>query len=762
MYKALQKLEWDKILDYLCDTALSEFVKEKIKKLVPVFDFEKALVLQRQTKFVFELLDVKDINLIPLKSLTENIEKAKKRGFFLPLELCEIKKWFFSVKPLLEHVRSSPFESLLEIYEELKEVEKKLDTILDYGKREIKDKASYNLFIIRKKIRENTELLYSKIEKLKEYFYKKGYLQENMYTQKEGRYVLPVKIEYKNKVKGIVHDFSSSGATAFIEPLSIVSLTNEIEELKFQEQREEVKILREISEEIFQREKIFERFEQVYTEFEIAFAKARLGKLYRGIFPELKKEGSLKILKGVHPFLIFSTLKNPSYLRNPVPNDFKVEKGLLITGPNLGGKTVALKTIGILVLMAQAGFLLPAQQAEIPIFNQIFVDMGDDQDIFLGESSFSSHLKVLKEILDKAQDKSLILLDEPGRGTDPEQGLSLVAAIIEEMLKRKVVMIVTTHSLFLKTLILKLGNFKIASMEYDIERKEPTYKLIYDEWGDSLAFDLAKKIGIPEHVILKANDYLKNKNYLEWHRLWEKKLEKIRNLEKELVEKEKRLKDLERILEEKERELKEKYVKTLEEKIKTWETRFKDFLKKFDERVTNKKKMLESFEKFTGEFLRDTLLEEEPLKEGDVVLIKSLNKKGKVLRVKQGTVEIYCGNLKLEVPVEKVVRLEREDISSSLKSVFSEKKEKISYDKIYLNVMGMTVEEALNEIDKALNKAFLQGYPKLYIVHGHGTGKLRDAVQKFLKDHVLVKEFKFADLFEGGTGVTIVYLENKE
>lgn len=758
--KFLKKLEWERVLDYLNRFALSDFVKEKIENLIPSFNLEDCIGLQNKTRFILDLINKEKIELTPLKSLNKLKEKAIKRGFFLPSELCEIKKWFLTLRPILNHLKNSPFEGILGLYEELIYLERRMDAILDYERGKIKDKASYTLFIIRRKIRENTELLYSKIEKLKDHFYKKGYLQENLYTQKEGRYVLPVKIEYKNKVRGILHGLSSSGATVFIEPISIVTLTNEIEELRFQEQREEARILKEISEEIFQKRDHLKELEELYSEFEIAFAKVKLGKTYKGVLPELKKEGPLKIVRGVHPFLILSSLEEESRLTQIVYNDFILERGLLITGPNLGGKTVSLKTIGILVLMAQSGFLVSAEKAEIPVFKEIFVDIGDDQDLFLRESSFSSHLKILKEIIDKAEQGSLVLLDEPGRGTDPEQGLSLIASIVEEMLKRKVVLVITTHSHFLKALIQRFKDFKIASMGYDLEKREPTYRLIYDEWGDSLAFELARKIGIPQHIISRAEEYLKNREYWEWHKLWLKKLEEIKAREIELLKKEKVLEENERTLEEEKRKLKKKYVITLEERVKDWEEAFKKFLFKLETDFSNRRKALERFEEFVESFLKDTSLEE-PLKEGDTVLIKSLNKEGRVLRVKQNTVEVFCGKLRLEVPIEKVIKIEKKfEVKGQDKLRFKERR--LNYERVYLNIIGKNVEEALEEIERVLNRAFLGGYRELHIIHGHGTGKLREAVQEFLKDHPLVKQFKFADFLQGGTGTTIVYLEEKD
>ena len=769
MFKSLNKLDWERILNYLTNFLYSDFSKKISQNLVPIFSFEEALLAQEKTKFIWNLLEKGEkLELISLKSLKNLFEKASKRGFFLPIELVEIKKWFITLKKLSSYLKDSPFISLLTLYSEIKEVEIYLDKILDYEKAEIKDKASYNLFIIRKRLKEAQEILFSKLEKIKEHFYKKGYLQENLFTQREGRYVLPVKTEYKNKVKGILHEVSQSGATVFIEPVSIISLSNEIEDLRYKEQREIVKILKEVSQEIFNFSSLFFKLEKIYVDFEITFAKASLGKLYRGKFPIIKKEGLIKIRSGIHPLLILK--KQEKLSQKVIYNDFIIENGLLISGPNLGGKTVSLKTIGILTLMGQSGFPIPVEEAEIPVFSKIFVDLGDDQDIIEGESSFSSHLKSLKEILDTADENTLVLLDEPGKGTNPEEGVALVAAVINELLKRKTKIVITTHSQFLKTLALKIKGLKLATMEYNLETKEPTYRLIYNVWGESLAFDLAKKIGLPEEILKEAINYLKNKEYWEWYRIIEEERKKLKNLEKELTLKLENLKYREKALEEEKERLKNIYHKKIEELLSFWNEEFKKIIEDIKQKKIGYKRAVHSFDNLASKVFKNLIKKEEEIKEGDKVFVLPLKKEGEVLKVKDKMLEIKLGGFKIEVPKENVTKdylgieysptryfkLKQElNVENSLS--FCEKIRK----KEILKLLGLTVEEALDKIEKTLNKAFLEGIQKIYLVHGHGTGKLRESIRKYLKDHPLVKNFEFADPLEGGTGVTIVYLEEK-
>lgn len=765
MLKSFVKLEWSKLLDYLSENVVSDFVKQEVKQLLPNFDCEKACIIQAQASYLWNLIEKGErLDLIPLKSLRSLFFKAQKRSVFLPLELIQIKQWFIVLKKLSSILKNSPFSRLVDSYQAVKELEQQfLDRVIDYERKELKDKASYQLYVIRKKIREALDLLYGKLDKLREHFFKKGYLQENLYTQKEGRYVLPVKVEFKNKVKGIFHGLSSSGATAFIEPVSIIGLSNEVETLRHQEQREELKILKEVSQELFLKRELFFELEDLYLEFEIAWGKVNLGRAYRGIFPELKPQGSLKVWQGVHPFLLLNQTKEKQV--KAIRNDFFLEKGLLITGPNLGGKTVSLKTIGLICLMAQTGFLIPAERAEIPVFNKMFADIGDDQDIFQGESSFSSHLRGLKEILDQADSQTLVLLDEPGRGTDPEKGMALIAAVLEELLKRGVKVVVTTHSQFLKTLGLKIEELKVATMEYNLETKEPTYRLVYDVYGDSLSFELAKKLGIPERILDRAFEYLQNKEYWEWYKLWEKEFDKVKKLKECLERKEKDLEQREIQLNHKKEELEKHYVKQLELKFKEWEREFKKLVEELSEKGIGKKGGAKEFEKFVAKVLRESQ-QEETIQEGDYVLIKGFNQKGKVIKIRDNLAEVLCGALRLEIPLERLSKiLEAQKLKSKHSHGFSLRPSSTSQtskeNRRRVNLLGLTVDEALEAVEKELNRGFLEGVAEVYLVHGHGSGRLREAIQKHLKDHPLVKEFRFAEQSKGGTGVTVVFLEKK-
>jgi len=761
--ESFKRLDWDSILQELSRHITSDFVLEYGEFFSPCFDYKSVIESQKKVKFFWELIEKgASPEFKSLTALSKIFKKAFKRGLFLPVELKYLKDWFVQGRKFLKIFEGSElFKEFTEVLREVLEVESSLDGIFDYSREDVKDRASYTLYVIRRKIREAEDLLFSKLEKIREHFSKKGYLQEDLITQRNGRYVLPVKVEFKNKVRGILHEVSQSGATAFIEPVGIIGISNELEELKYKEQREVSRILREFSLELFDRVSQFMRLERLYAEVEASFAKAEFGRSYRGVFPRFSQEKGIKLIKGFHPLLFFESKAKGLPL---VTNDFFVERGLLITGPNLGGKTVSLKTVGIAVLLAQLGCPVPAKEAELEVFKKVFVDLGDEQSIVEGESSFSSHLKNLKNILEEADEHSLVLLDEPGKGTNPEEGAALVGAIIEELVQRRAKLVVTTHSQFLKSLSLKLKGLKIATMEFDQQKKAPTYRLIYGVWGESFALELARNIGFPERVLNRAREYLKTKEYWEWYKLLEEERKRVKELKTQLEAKEKELKEGFKALEKERETLRKEYYENLEKKLSSWDKEFRKFLSELEtQRFSFKpKRLVEKFDAFVDQVLKDIdKPREEELKEGDEVEVISLKTRGKVLKIKGDVAEVLIGNLKTEIPLKGLKKLEsgekkRKDLKSGVKV-----KAETELKDIRIKLLGLSVDEAIPEVEKAINRAFLSGIKKVYLVHGHGTGRLRDAIRSYLSSHPLVKRFEFAEDFEGGRGVTVAYLEEK-
>ncbi len=757
MIKDYLLLDWENLKKRLSSFIKTKSTEEKLSELEPSFDLERSQKLKSQSLFIWERMERREKIEIPfLVSLSNLFKKAKLRELFLPQEIYDLALWIKTALSLEKLVKDSPFASLLDLSKELSFLYERIKEVFDLERKEVKTSATYQLALIRRKRELLEGTLFERLDYLRERFYKLGYLQEDLYLQKEGRWVLPVRLEFKNKVKGAVRGFSQSGATIFIEPLGIITLANELEEVLWEEEREIKKILKELSSLIFFYEKTFRELEAEIVELDLAIAKVELGRLYRGVFPE---EGSTKIIieEGYHPLLFFKRLKKGSPL--PVKNNYYLEQGLLITGPNLGGKTVTLKTIGLMVFMAQSGFLLPAKRALLPYFKKVLVDLGDEQNLWEGESSFSSCLKNLKRIWESADSETLVLLDEPGRGTNPEEGSALVWAIIEKFWERGSKILITTHSHLLKILAKERANFSIATMEFDRKNYRPTYGLCYGYWGESHAFDLAKKVKFPDDLLNLAKGLLKEKEYFNLQerylqsiedlemmkRLWEEKI-KLLEKEKETLEKEKK-------------KLKEKYDRKFRELLENWQREFQEFLKGLPKEISYKK-ALKEFDSFLKKREFKPFLEERDFKEGEKVYIKRLSKEGRILNLKETSALVICGNIKIELPLWE---LEKRESKEGL-SAYSKEKGRMDFlnfskEKLYLR--GEDVESALYILEKKLNECFLKERRYLLVIHGQGTGRLRQAIREYLKGHPLIENFESASPSEGGSGATLVYLYPK-
>ncbi len=757
MSKDYTYLDWEPLKQKLFPYLKTEKAKEDLKKLEPFFDLEKAELFKEKSYFVWQEIERgKKLELPGLPSIEEIFQKASKRGFFLVKEISNIALWIETAQSLKEILENSPFSEIKNYLPELEILLQKIKEIFDLERGEIRDRASYQLFLIRKKRRELEEELISKIERLKEFYWKKGYLQEDIYLQKEGRYVLPVKPEFKNRVRGALRGLSQSGATVFIEPLSIIELTNELEEILWREEREILRILKEISGEIFLIEGEIKRVEKIIADLDLTIAKVLIGRIYRGIFPEIVKEGELLLEEAFHPLLFFRSLEKQTPL--PVKNNYHLKKALLITGPNLGGKTVTLKTIGISVIMALNGFLIPAKRAVIPFFSKILVDLGDEQDLWEGESSFSSHLKNLKRILEQSDKQTLVLLDEPGRGTNPEEGGALIWAIIERLLDKGAKVVLTTHSHLLKSLSSLRQEFQYAKVDFDRKNFVPTYRLIYGYLGDSHAFDLAKKIGLGEEILKRAKDFLQNKKFYDLEEKYAKEIETLEKLKKNLKEKFEELeKERQNLLKEKE-ELKNK----VNEEIRIWQKKLQEEFQRFLDSLpkeVSRKKTLEKFQKFMEKCTPSTF--QETFKEGDRVYVQSFNREGIILKLRDKKAEILSGNIKIEVPITDLKFIKQTFYEIPKRKEILREGEGFHNSKETLNLLGEDVESAINLLERKINDCFMKGKRVLLVIHGHGTGKLRSSVREYLKEHPLVEGMEEASPEEGGSGATKVFLARK-
>jgi len=635
------------------------------------------------------------------------------------------------------------------------------------------DSASFTLKSLRISLKDHTDNLKSKLNSFITSPETSKLLQNPVYTLRGERYVVPVKIEHKSHVPGIVHDMSSSGATVFIEPESIVPLNNRLKEIELNIEAEIRRILAELTAEAKQYVYELSQTLELMSEIDFIFAKAKYSIAIGGIEPEINSDRFISAKNIRHPLLIKT-------LGTVVPNDVETGRNfkvMVITGPNTGGKTVILKTVGTSVLMAKAGLHISAAEASIYPFTQVFADIGDEQSITQSLSTFSGHIKNIIEIVQNTDENTLILLDEIGAGTDPTEGTVLAEAIMDKIKDKGATAMVTTHFSELKSLAYTKEGYYNASVEFDTDSLAPTYKLLMGLPGKSNAIHIAQKLGLDEDIIQKARTH-----YLEKKDPTNKVLEGLQDTHQKLS------KDAREIEEKKEKieELKRSYDEELE-RIKSEKKKIINiYRKKFDTAFFRAKEEIshileDARKRGTLSKLGDTISrareldyeESEKLKpqmppvnwettrEGDTVFIKSLESEGKIIALpdKNSNVQVQVGVLKTTVKKDEIVQpktsapqkeplpqrkgfsLERRDITNKL------------------DLRGERVEEALPRVELYLDQASLANLSPVYIIHGHGTGKLRQAVRDYLKKSPYVSKFRAGEQGEGGDGVTIAELK---
>ena len=603
---------------------------------------------------------------------------------------------------------------------------------------------------------------------------------DNIYTLRDGRYVVPVRSEFKNSFKGIVHDQSSSGQTVFIEPMFVIDLNNDLKKLEIEEEKEIERILREFS------KRIYEILPQLITNLSIIssidfiFARGKLAYDMEAIKPIINDNGIISLKSAKHPLIDKDKV---------VPIDISLGNSfntLVITGPNTGGKTVTLKTVGILTLMTQFGLMIPCfDNSEVAIFDEIFADIGDEQSIEQSLSTFSSHMKNIIDIINNAKTNSLILFDELGSGTDPEEGSGLSISILNYFLEKNIRTIATTHYSQLKMYAMSTENVQNGAMEFNVEKLEPTYKLIIGISGKSNAFEISKKLGLDDSFIINAKKFISN-NDLSFDKLVSNVDNRRKEYEELIIEQRELLNFNKKIKQEYENKLekfnsqKEKRIKKLEEYIENSINETDKFcretinhinkarskeqshkLKKISEEILEKIEKINHNKSIKNDI--NSNISNEPLMLGEEVKVLSLNENGfiQTLPDKNGNVQVKIGILKVNASINDIIRIENIIDKSKEKTSYS-KSTFIKSDKLYSNkidVRGYNTEDAIYEIDKFLDDSFIANLNEVTIVHGKGTGILRNNITDFLKKHKLVKSFSFGKLNEGGDGATVVKLK---
>ena len=799
--KSLRKLELDNVLAQLADCANSEDGKDRCRALLPLDDAEEICLLQQQTTAACGMIVRKGApGFHELKPVAASLERADRGGCLTPVELLRIAGVLRCIRNVKAYYSEDGEPTVLDVYfQELspnRYLEEKITNSI-LSEEEIADAASSELADIRRHMRIQSAKVKDSLQKIISSPSFSKYLRDPIITLRGDRYVVPVKSEYKSEIPGLVHDVSSTGSTFFIEPMSAVNANNALRELLIREKKEIERILAALSAEAASfREGICHSYEML-VQLDCIFARARLSHKMDGMEPEIRTNASLELVRARHP-LIDRKKVVPVSLR--LGSDFDT---LIITGPNTGGKTVTLKTAGLLCAMAQCGFLIPAdERSEVCVFDEFLVDIGDEQSIEQSLSTFSGHMKKITGILELAMPHTLVLLDELGAGTDPAEGAALAVAIIEELRRRGVLLMATTHYAELKVFALETKGVVNASCEFDLETLRPTYKLSVGVPGKSNAFLISEKLGIPERVIEAAQQHLSAEDkrldavlgQLDDLKLQLKEsqheVEELKNEASHQLEAAQKKRD--ELIQQGENELEAARAKAraLAQQVESQAYALTDELRQLqkDERLSTQQKAQrareiakkESEKLFMGtEVVHNPVKEFVPLKEvkvGQEVCIAELNQLATVLSLpdKNGDVLVRAGIIKTKVPLKGLKQPEKLVKDPKPQTKAQQRYSRLTGDanrpngrvervhrsaKMECNLLGLTVDEALPEVDSFIDRAILNGQTVVYLIHGNGTGALRTAIHKHLRGNRMVKSFRLGRYGEGESGVTVVELK---
>ncbi len=784
--KVLRVLEYNKIIERLTDKATSEQGRKRTAALEPMTDLEVIKKAQTETADALGYLFRKgSTSFGGNKDLGMCIRSLEIGSTLSIAELLRIAAFLENVNRIKSYGRKeredTPADSLDEYFESLEPLTPLSNEIRRciLSEEEIADDASPALKKIRRSMAIANDRIHSQLASMISGSCR-TYLQDAVVTMRNNRYCIPVKSEYKGQVQGMVHDQSSTGSTFFIEPAAVVNLNNELRELEIKEQEEIAVILADLSAQAGAYTELLTGNQKAMTALDFIFAKAALALEQNAAMPVFNTEHQIRIRQGRHPLL---DKKKVVPIDIQLGIDFDL---LVITGPNTGGKTVSLKTVGLLTLMGQAGLHIPAlDRSELSIFEEVYADIGDEQSIEQSLSTFSSHMTNIVSILQQADGGSLCLFDELGAGTDPTEGAALAISVLDHLHGRGIRTMATTHYSELKVYALSTPFVENASCEFSVETLRPTYRLLIGIPGKSNAFAISSKLGLPDHIIEDAKrhitedkesfeDLLAN---LENSRVTIEKerleiagyKEEVKALKQKLEAKQEKIDQAkEKILRqanEEAREILQNAKELADETIRVFQKAeagisIKD-LEKSRQKVRDK--ISEKNEKLTLKNDKPThkVLKPTQIKPGDSVKVVSMGLKGTVssLPDKNGNLFVQCGIIRSKVSLNDLVLIEEETINTGKMQRSSSGKLKMS--KSYsisteINLLGRTVDEALSELDKYLDDAYLAHLPSVRVVHGKGTGALRNAVHNYLRKNRVVKSYRLGEYGEGDAGVTIV------
>jgi DNA mismatch repair protein MutS2 len=787
--KSVHVLELPKILERVARHASFSGGAERIRALRPTSDLREALDWQRETTEAVALLELRsDISLGGVRDVREAIGQAARGIILEPHTLLDIRgtlRRATTLRRTFMRLRNQ-FPTLASIAERLEEcsaLQGEISRVLDDAGN-VNDAASPKLATIRRDMRLAAERLHGRLNSLITNPNYAKYLQEQLVTQRNGRYVIPLRAEHKGKIAGIIHDQSSSGATLFIEPLVTVELNNALRELQLAEEDEIRRILRELSELVSHEGAFIVRTVEGLAHLDAIFAKARYAAELRATPPKLvtfqpRADSShpgctLKLEGARHPLL------DPEKV---VPIDLVLDQKtyiLVITGPNTGGKTVALKTVGLLAMMAQCGLHIPANPgAELSVFEGIYADIGDEQSIEQSLSTFSAHMTNTIRILEQATPRSLVILDELGAGTDPSEGSALARAILLHLLERGITTLVTTHHPELKTFSQQHAGVRNASVEFDLHTLRPTYRLIVGIPGRSNALAIAERLGLPESIVSAARNLIGVEELVTddlLDELQQTREETRRAREAALAQREEAerlLRELRQRLDETERErqdilaqarrVAERELENVRKEIRQLRHALQkagqsaEAVKRLEAAAFDVRPNLDDAPALSAPSLPAPEPETPTYRLGETVWVLPLKSEGQITEIGATDVEVTVGRLRVRAKFDEIERRGK-DSSPVLESRREKLPERGPSPGLELDLRGARVEESLERVEEYLDAAYMAGLPFVRIIHGKGTGALRKAIREALNGHPLVKKYQRGEENEGGDGVTVVSL----
>ncbi|MCM3587601.1 endonuclease MutS2 [Mesobacillus maritimus] len=777
--RVLKTLEFDKIREQILEHVSSPLGQEKARSLVPATNYEEVLNLQEQTDEATKVIRIKgNVPLGGIYDIRPHVKRAVIGGMLSPQELIQTANTVHAsrqmkrfITDLLEETELPILSSFAEGIIVLAEVEEKVKQAIDEG-GEVLDSASDLLRSLRNQLRSREARVRERLESMTRSSNAQKMLSDAIITIRNDRFVLPVKQEYRGHYGGIVHDQSSSGQTLFIEPQSVVQLNNELQEIRLKEQQEIERILIELSVMVGDNHDDLLTIVNILAELDFIFAKARYGQKIKASKPKVNNEGIIKLYQARHPLIAKEEV---------VPNTITLGEDyttIVITGPNTGGKTVTLKTLGLCTLMAQSGLQIPALDgSEVAVFDSVYADIGDEQSIEQSLSTFSSHMVNIVDILNRVDSNSLVLFDELGAGTDPQEGAALAISILDEVYQRGARVIATTHYPELKAYGYNREGVINASVEFDVETLSPTYKLLIGVPGRSNAFEISKRLGLSSTVIEKARGFISaDTNQVET--MIASLEESRRQAEKEADEAHELLKSAEMLhkdlqkqmvayyerKEELEEKAKEKATGIIEKAKAEAEEVIRDLRKlrleksaevKEHELIDARRKLAEATPEKTVKKASKAKVQKHQFQPGDEVKVITFGQKGHLIKqASDKEWEVQIGILKMKVKESDMEYIDTPK-PKDVKPV-AMVKGRDSHVSLELDLRGERYEAAMLRVEKYLDDALLAGYPRVSIIHGKGTGALMRGVQEYLKNHRSVKKIRFGEAGEGGTGVTIV------